>query len=642
MFLLLSLMLAVLAQTPTVPVTIMVPVVQGPKGDPGPAGPPGPTPIQPSAVFAGQLPGVDASLPPWNVGSGVDDSAALDTLIGSLDPGKAHTIRLPAAALKFNSPLVIHGDNIRIVGAGMGETDVYIDPGLDPYVIGNLDPSTYAPASRPDLFNLLDSSVAPIPGKAWGFDTLGRNFVVEKGCGLSFGRYDRTAKAWDYWENPAGFTIGLAVGGTPGTGKPLCGVGGYQSGASPYYVTTGNAGEIWLNYRLAGDGPANRAIVLAGFDFGGARTVNRYQLSIDGQTGAIFGFVNGAPAAPTFINPPATFQGFKFAPNDHDKRFSVGGGLEQAPTAFQLLALTVWDVAVPTWAGADGYRYPSDGPGVVGGLNTSKPESKRLVYFTGGLDAAPNGSYGVVWDSQAPAHSVSGTKIEGQSCHNGGVALAGVLDTDLNDLDCQGGRSGLDVFPVFANYRLRSRNCVFGGDTGAVKLYETLGTVDGANLKFGGLASVVDTSCSVTWTDTVFTGYGPRQKRAIDLLAGMYAGQERWLMPTINAEYLAFSDEIFRCENTVGCLRGLTVLDGAAGGIAPSGVVFRLVSAPAGSGAFPAKVNVSGFGMPPCSAAASVEGVTGEWIGSIDVRQCPYLPGAIGAGFDPAKLAVTK
>lgn len=586
------------------------------------------------------------SMPAAPLGAGGDDAALVQT---ALSAGAAPTpvaVALPAGQLGFKRPVLVSRPYARFKGHGEGVTTVQVGGNYDAFVVGPVAPRTpdgfaYDDASRPDLFGVLDTSVAWAKGQAWGFDTRGRSYAHDLGSGLQFGAWDAVSRSWDYWGGSRGLTVEFAVAGKIAPGTPLFGLGDYQFGASPFWVVSwlpaaDGSDTVCLNFRCVGDGPRNRMLVVPGFTFDGR--LNRGRAWIDLDAGTAGGWSNGSDRATSWVHAVDAIQpGCRLEPNDHDIPFQIG---TPGPNmAFTLCGLAVSNVAVKGDAGTDAGRYLKSS-GVVGRFDPKAKEAGRLLNLRDG--AAGNGlaGFAVVFDAASVGDFPAGFDLADLTVNGGGAAcLAGTFDPRLSRVTAVSGRRGLGAAHTFCNYTLAARDCSFGGDHAAVSLFQTIGRFDCPRLTTGGMATAVETSCSLTWDRAMVVGFGPKQRRVFDLLSGEYAGQSTFNDLVIDGEGVFFADEVFRVENTVVSPRSLTLRNGGTGGLAAGGYVFRLVGTKADSGAFPALIETRGFAMSPCKGVAWVDGPTrGEWRGSFDLRQASGLAGPDGPALDPVKL----
>lgn len=591
--------------TYTPPTTVVGPMgPAGPKGDPGKDGRDG----KDGTGVGGSGRGIDVTQAPYLVGTGGDDEDGLRRLLSTFVGNQAHTLTLPKASLGFVRPLLVYKDNTTIDGAGIGETLIFTYGRYDAFAIGQLDPTTpdgqftYDYNSRPDISKVLDGTVA-----GYGFRTLGRNYAIDKGNGLQFGTYDRRINCWSYWGNTPGFTVEYAISGNPAPGYALFGCN-----ATPFSVVVANANTIWHAFSMEGDAVnVPRISVIKGLDF--TRPVNRVRESHDFVTGEVVVWVNGVNQTPTPNSPgDLDIKGKSLKRNDHDQPFMIGPPVGPVPD-FTLLGLKVTAAPVPNDAGNDRDRYLTQGPGVVGGFDSTvrDPQGYRGLRMFGG-PAAPEGyGYALVFDRKSFGQSVSGTYINDLEI-NSGIMLAGVLKTKIERVKATGKGTGLDAAHNFASYKIKTVDCTFGGDVAAIKGYNWTAVHNDVDLITGGMASSIMTGCKNTWNEPWITGFGVRQEWAFVELSGMYAGEIFFNSLTVDGEFQVLRKGGFLVENCVGLARVLSVNGGAIDGIAPDGYAFYLADAPAGSGATAAHIEVKNFGFGASTYVGS------DWYGTVD------------------------
>ena len=158
-----------------------------------------------------------------------DASASLTALPGPV--GRSAGVFVPEGSYRITRGLYLpYG--IDLVGEGWGSC-VWMDTVLDyPIVtVGVQDPGV-TPADRPDLFGVMDATLASRAGQRWGFSTAGGLHLQTTG-GPSHGTL--TGSGWSYWGSESALCLDLAFTTLPtGLSSPICGIGQSGAVASPW------------------------------------------------------------------------------------------------------------------------------------------------------------------------------------------------------------------------------------------------------------------------------------------------------------------------------------------------------------------------------------------------------------------------
>lgn len=623
----------------------------GKDGQPGPMGPAGKDgkdgrdgkdgqPGQPGPGVGGSGRGIDVSQPPYRVGAGGDDEDGLRRLHSTFANNQAQTLTLPKGGLNFPRPWLVYKDNVTVDGAGMDETWCFTSGRYPSIVAGQLDPRvpdgkfTFDYASRPDLSNVLDGTI-----QGWGFRTFGRSYAIDVGNGLQFGTYDPRISCWDYWANTPGWTVEYAFSGKPAPGTKLFGCGN----GLPYSAAVPDDHTIWHLFTMDGDPPGKvRISVVNGVDF--TRPVNRVRESHNHVTGEVVVWLNGVNQVPTPRDFGSTdlsdLKGKSLARNDRDSPFMFGTNDGPVPD-YTLLGLKVSAAAVPNDAGNDRDRYLTQGPGVVGGFDSTvrDPEGYRGLRLFSGPAAAPGYGYALVFDALSNGGPPARTTIRELS--TSGIMIAGATLPRIIHVRAEGGRVGLDFAHNYASYPVYTRDCTFGGDVAGLKEFNAISTHDGMTITSGGLASIISTASKQTLNGPFIAGFGVRQEWAMVLLSGEYAGQVFVNAMHVDNEGQSFKRGGIYAENTVNQARVLAINGGAMDGVAPDGWALYLADTPGNSSQSPpAHIAVENFGFTGKTYAgwAWYGSIDATILGPVDLSKPRNVPAPEGPGASRVKF----
>ena len=189
------------------------------------------------------------------------------------------TITIGAGTHLMDRPVFRHRSDQTIRGVSQGET-IVATSGPFPWLVTGVSPAAadgfvIGRGARPDAYGVLDATVAPGPGRVWGFDTQERSIPYLVGHGLNLGRF--VNGGWDYWSTVSSFTLRVCIGPNATrrlpNGGAVLGVGGMLENNVPAPFCFGfladsspGHGTAFLATRWQGDAPGS--VRIKSFDYG--------------------------------------------------------------------------------------------------------------------------------------------------------------------------------------------------------------------------------------------------------------------------------------------------------------------------------------------------------------------------------------
>lgn len=440
---------------------------------------------------------------------------------------------------------------------------------------------------RPDLFNKLDSSVAPTAGTRWGFRTHGETFIQAQACPLSAGpRSKRMDFTTDEWAETTQLTIELAVEGPNGgpmiAGTPICGTGLVTNGeAYPFviYMEEDNRYRVVFATQTKAFGP--RELRIFAFSSGNATGVQRISIQIDLETHSVTAYVN-ATQVQTFDSLGREWGTSELRFNEnHFFPFLIGDAGGARP---QFGVINGYDFSLYGLLLSRSIRYENHGIGEPQ-LRTdgSHGIGDYYRYFTPLLeDAGTIGYFGFQEDPVKESRVltiVGGPASNERHCaaflfHALQTTLGGIIDCGISDLHLVGGHiygqniavgqvldfsaigvrstdgyHGIGSLNNGANYNIRVEQCVLdGSDSGYYGLDQNVWIRD-VTFAGAGRSTLRFAGCSVNATNIFVAFASFNSQSTVKMHSCDYGGNYAFQNVIVDYEGGEYAHTAFYCES---------------------------------------------------------------------------------------------
>ena len=477
--------------------------------------------------------------------------------------GPHAVVQVPAGRSTYRVTSMLrvpHG--VDIVGDGFA-SKVWLDAtNYYPLFVFGLDDPQVTAADRPDLFGILDTTIAPRAGVIWGFTTInGKMQQVDHGFNLG---HLTSPTQPTYWEDTSILTIDACLirNGTWGRAAALIGQGGKDGWTRPWMINTDYDSDGVLRVEFAtdlcGSEDATNDVVLM-INVPDATTI-RLTIQLNLVLGRAAVYVNGVQVAFS-----GTIPSGRHLRMNEDWPFMVGAwgpnASYQAPSVLTPLTLCGLrlDAAERYVVGTPGtpqqridglpltdyYRYGENlSPSMIGRLNFNSNPTLPWI------DAIPAAGYPATAALILAMNQRGGypNRISNLSLNSGGacILLGAVLDMRIKGIRANSGVApAIASVPSIISYPVYISECLLGGEW-CVQLWECIATLERCHF-MGYYRGVVQTrGCGVVVTDAMVNSPGPNARLAFSFLPWQIGSESiRVENVVIDSENSGFRDCVF-------------------------------------------------------------------------------------------------
>ena len=591
-----------------------------------------------------------------------DNSAALQRIVDALTGPS--TLDFPPGEYRFRLPVYVDKPSVHIKGSGRGVTTFKtVDVDAPPLVFGlrqvEKNGQKVTEAHRPDVFGLLDASIAPAKGVFRGFSTRGNAYAIANANPAQVGQVAPTLtgglRHYDYYGAMTGLTVETALRLPSGMNtffkeSKLLGMGsGYDPG--PWYFGVDAAKEFLFSFRTS-EQPIDPGLPRHTFRFkmpSGVRgPVYRVRLWLDFETGAAGAAVNGVNAAIKWTGTPPPLKGARLAKNRGQYPFFIGPSpgfyvtsLDCGPVpAFDILAFRVSRVGRKTEPKNDLDRY-GDHPDAVVFLSGKGPAARHMILGCGRATASP-GCVAFILNTGGSDGGIIANSVSDLTIWGGGqsIALGGILDFTVSDCEFSDGFVGVGSIPLGMNYPILMRNLRTAGWDAGISLSRAFVRLYAVDIGGGGICSARFIGCTVGWYSGLVQFFNPEGECCLDFIGDEAGGAFTILDFYADNEGAAFADAVVRIDNhPYGPVTSFYARNLSAALVGEKGTVLHLRGKPADKHL--GTVDVAGliYGDPKTKSAVRV---SGPWKGRIDLRGLSNqrIEGEPGPGLEILRDAV--